>query len=79
MIKRIIEDELLELMEFFPAIGIVGPRQSGKTTLAKHIMSKISKETIYIDLESPTDRNRFGKILLYIFGNSLSKFSNLLK
>lgn len=61
MVKRILEKELLELLSFFPAVGIIGPRQSGKTTLARMIMNRISKKTIYLDLESPTDRNKLSE------------------
>ena len=39
----------------FPTIGILGPRQCGKTTLAKSLMGK-SKNSIYVDLEDPDDR-----------------------
>jgi len=55
MIQRNITSELIDLLGFFPAIGIIGPRQCGKTTLAKQIMSKIDKPTIYLDLESHSD------------------------
>ena len=58
MVKRILEKELLELLSFFPAVGILGPRQSGKTTLARIIMERNSKKSVYLDLESPTDRNK---------------------
>ena len=36
-----------------PAVGIVGPRQIGKTTLAKALMQ--DKNAVYLDLESPSD------------------------
>ena len=36
-IKRAIEKNLLELISNFPAIAILGPRQVGKTTLAKKV------------------------------------------
>jgi predicted AAA+ superfamily ATPase len=42
-------------MQQFPAVGILGPRQIGKTTLALQIAQAISPEPIYLDLESPTD------------------------
>lgn len=58
MVKRILEKELLELLSFFPAVGIIGPRQSGKTTLARVLMKNISKKSVYLDLESPADRNK---------------------
>lgn len=56
MITRSITQHLSDLLEDFPIIGIVGPRQVGKTTLAQILINKISKESIYIDLELPSDR-----------------------
>ena len=35
MVQRKAKDALLRLSSQFPIIGITGPRQSGKTTLAK--------------------------------------------
>lgn len=55
MIQRSITSELIDLLDFFPAIGIIGPRQCGKTTLVKQLMKIIDKPTIYIDLESHSD------------------------
>ena len=54
-IKRSIEDRLLMLLEHFPAVAILGPRQAGKTTLVKEIRKQLSKESIYLDLENPAD------------------------
>ncbi len=39
-----------------PAIAILGPRQCGKTTLAKAFGALQSNGFIYLDLESPTDK-----------------------
>jgi hypothetical protein len=61
MVKRILEKELLELLSFFPAVGVIGPRQSGKTTLARMLMERYSKKSVYLDLESPTDRNKLSE------------------
>ncbi len=47
--------DLIEILDFFPAIGIVGPRQVGKTTLAKYISKHLTKDSIYLDLENPRD------------------------
>ena len=42
--------------ESIPIIGILGPRQCGKTTLAKQFCAKISeKEIHFFDLETPND------------------------
>lgn len=48
-IKRLIDSELKRCAEFFPVVTILGPRQSGKTTLAKTFFSDYS----YINLEDP--------------------------
>lgn len=54
-IKRAIEDKLLLLLEHFPAVAILGPRQVGKTTLVKEIRKQLTKKSIYLDLENPAD------------------------
>lgn len=47
-IKREIEKEIKILAKEFPILAIMGPRQSGKTTLAKHLFPK----HIYVSLEN---------------------------
>ena len=60
MLQRRIESLILKHLKQFPAVGILGPRQCGKTTIAKKIMkSKKKASTYYYDLESPADRNKF--------------------
>lgn len=54
MISRILEKRILGLLTQFPCIAMLGPRQVGKTTLAKMLMEKMSNETVYIDLERPS-------------------------
>jgi len=54
-IKRNIETRILNLLEYFPALAILGSRQVGKTTLAKEILKQLSKESVYLDLENPVD------------------------
>lgn len=56
MIKRQLETELTKTLRIFPALAILGPRQAGKTTLAKSITKKIKKKSIYLDMENPDDR-----------------------
>jgi predicted AAA+ superfamily ATPase len=53
-IQRILSSEIKESLEFFPVVAILGPRQCGKTTLAKEIIAKFPK-SIYLDLELHTD------------------------
>jgi predicted AAA+ superfamily ATPase len=47
--------DLQELLDFFPAVAIIGPRQIGKTTLAKQLAQNLGKEVIYLDLEDERD------------------------
>lgn len=49
MIPRAIEPQLRRLTAQFPVITITGPRQSGKTTLARNYF----KEFEYVNLEEP--------------------------
>jgi len=47
-----------------PAVGLLGPRQVGKTTLALEIASHWP--SVYLDLESPTDRAKLAEPELYL-------------
>ncbi|HCS20714.1 MAG TPA: ATPase [Bacteroidetes bacterium] len=55
MINRQTETELIQLLEEFPAVAILGPRQVGKTTLALEIARNFHPEPLYLDLEDPAD------------------------
>ncbi len=52
MIERTMEHYLLTRAQKLPVIAILGPRQSGKTTLAR----KAFKEHTYVSLEEPKNR-----------------------
>ena len=56
-VNRSIEKRIIENLSFFPVAAILGPRQCGKSTLAKKILEKY-QNAIYIDLESPEDLNK---------------------
>lgn len=43
MIKRKAEAEIIELLKEFPAVGVLGPRQIGKTTLADRELKMINQ------------------------------------
>lgn len=59
MIDRLKKKQVISLTKQFPVIAIIGPRQSGKTTLSKLVYLKNKKDAYYFDLESPVDRARF--------------------
>ncbi len=54
-INRHIEKELLSLLSYFPAVGLVGARQVGKTTLIRNLETP---DLVYVDLEDDRDRLR---------------------
>ncbi len=49
--KRYLEQKLNRLLELFPVVAVIGPRQCGKSTLVK----KIRPDWQYYDLENPED------------------------
>jgi len=54
-LKRKVEEKLREYLDFYPAVAILGPRQCGKSTLAKKILENF-ENSIYLDLELISDR-----------------------
>lgn len=68
-IRRIHHPAILECLRDFPAVAILGPRQCGKTTLAKAVIAEIGK-CIYLDLEKPSDRNKLLEPELFFSSNT---------
>ncbi|MFA5908514.1 MAG: ATP-binding protein [Vicinamibacterales bacterium] len=56
MLERRLKDRLIYLINHYPAVGLLGPRQVGKTTLALEIAGQ--RPSVYLDLESVTDLAR---------------------
>lgn len=52
MIQREITKELLTLLKEYPVVTVLGPRQAGKTTLVREILSDYD----YVNLENPETR-----------------------
>ena len=67
MITRMIDRELIhslrQRLEQFPAVALLGPRQVGKTTLARMLGEDI--DSIYLDLENPRDIEKLEDPLSY--------------
>jgi predicted AAA+ superfamily ATPase len=51
MLPRVLEKVIHRLAKSFPIVAITGPRQSGKTTLARSFFSDLD----YVSLENPSD------------------------
>ena len=66
MIKRFVSEDILESLAYFPVAGIIGPRQVGKTTLAKQLVVQISRPSIYLDLELSEDVTRLQNAQPYL-------------
>ena len=54
-IQRNIEPAVLRSLKNNPVTAILGPRQCGKSTLARHIIESYAAEAISLDLERPSD------------------------
>lgn len=69
LIKRSIETQIITDLKKFPAVVLLGPRQVGKTTFVKHLIKKIKSNSIYLDLELPSDNVQLKDIEGYLKAN----------
>lgn len=63
MIERHIKQELIDRLGEAPAVALLGPRQVGKTSLAQEVGD--IRPSIYLDLESDTERTKLTEPELY--------------
>jgi uncharacterized protein len=66
MIQRAIETAVNDSLRRFPVVGLIGSRQAGKTTLAKVIAEQGRDQTVYLDLERPSDWEKLDEAELYL-------------
>ncbi len=64
MLTRHLAQRLAYLIDHYPAVCLVGPRQVGKTTLALDIAEQ--RPSVYLDLESASDRARLTDAEAYL-------------
>ncbi|WP_077921689.1 ATP-binding protein [Spirosoma sp. 209] len=69
MFTRHLQKLLETSISYFPAVAVLGPRQVGKTTLVKTLLSTSEKEVIYLDLEYFADQNRLREPDLFFQAN----------
>ena len=65
---------LTELATFFPVVVLVGPRQVGKTTLAKLYAEANKQDYIYLDMERPSDEDKLKDAERYLTENAEKVF-----
>lgn len=58
MLQRREAARLTRLLRTHPVVALVGPRQVGKTTLARMVGDQVASTSHYFDLERPSDRTR---------------------
>ncbi|MDA9982853.1 ATP-binding protein [Gammaproteobacteria bacterium] len=64
MIERRSQAYLRGLLDDYPAVALLGPRQVGKTTLAHEVAESV--DSVYLDLESAADRAKLADPELYL-------------
>ena len=66
MIARKAFGQIVKDLQFFPVAGIFGPRQVGKTTLAKMLEPRLARPALYIDLELESHRRKLDDAETYL-------------
>ncbi len=56
-IERSITQKVLDNLQEYPVVALLGARQVGKSTLAKKIFASF-EHAVFLDLESPRDLNK---------------------
>jgi predicted AAA+ superfamily ATPase len=62
-IKRMQEAKLHKALSRSPAVAILGPRQSGKSTIARMLLKSVP--SVYLDLQDRVDRNKLSEPELF--------------
>ncbi len=66
MIHRNLHDRLVDALSRFPVVALLGPRQVGKTTLARQLAQGLGQKSVYLDLERPSDAAKLADPELYL-------------
>jgi len=68
-VERVLAREVELRLKQFPVVAILGPRQCGKSTLAKRII-RSDAEAVYLDLEIPSHLNRLNDAEAFLRANN---------
>ncbi len=69
MIHRNATAQIMRDLLHFPVVAIIGPRQVGKTTLARSLETQIRKPLLYLDLESENDLRKLASAETFLADN----------
>jgi predicted AAA+ superfamily ATPase len=69
MINRDIISKIELMLKEFPVVCLLGPRQVGKTTIAKSFKVVNKKEAVYLDLEKQSDLKKIEDVELYLLNH----------
>lgn len=64
-INRYVTGELQQSLSQNPVTALIGPRQCGKSTLARHVLQN-RKDALFLDLELPPDMRKLGDPELFL-------------
>lgn len=63
---RRLKDLIEQSLRKYPVVGLIGPRQAGKTTIAKTLQGALPKKTVYLDLELSSGLGKLQSPELYL-------------
>lgn len=64
--NRLQENSVIQSIQNFPVTALLGPRQCGKSTLIKHIIKSLPLNSVYLDLEKPSDLEKLNQAEWYL-------------
>jgi len=65
-LTRVHEEAVLDALRFFPVTALIGPRQCGKSTLARYLLARHFPDSVYLDLERPSDLRKIENAEWYL-------------
>ncbi len=64
--RRSLLKTVLDSLEIFPVVALVGPRQVGKTSMAREIAAEVGQGTVMLDLERPSELAKLAESELFL-------------
>ncbi len=64
MIDSILKSKIKSSLSHYPAVALIGPRQVGKTTLARAVATDF--DALHLDLETPADSRKLSNAFSYL-------------